>query len=83
MIWISLAILSNVKDKRLRRVLTFFYLWEFFFYQDQFMAQHTSVIVVTYACFYDKWNLHRAVARAQSSQAKPVILEENRQLIPA
>ena len=79
MLWLSLAILSNVKDKRLRRVLTFFYLWEFFFYQDQFMSQHTSVIVVAFACFYDKWNLHRAVARIQSSQTEPFFLKDKRQ----
>lgn len=79
MLWLSLAILSNVKDKRLRRVLTFFYLWEFFFYQDQFMSQHASVIVVAFACFYDKWNLHRAVARIQSSQTEPFFLKDKRQ----
>lgn len=80
MLWLSLAILSNVKDKRLRRVLTFFYLWEFFFYQDQFMSQHASVIVVAFACFYDKWQLHGASVRAQSSQVKPVFSKEKRRL---
>lgn len=50
-----LLIFRNVADKKLRMILTIFYLWELIFYSDQFMFSSSSAIVIILVCMISSY----------------------------
>lgn len=52
---INIAMISNARDIKLRLLLMAYYLWELFLYENNFMGQRVSIVIVVFICMYDRY----------------------------